>query len=208
MIIDEVQMVPELFRALIVVVDETWLKDKSHANGRYLLTGSANILALPKLSDLLVGRMTVLTLYPFSTAEATQGKGNGLDRLIDFDFTGINNRGLSIIDAIRLATFPEIADKNTKERSIRFDGYLTTILQRDVKLIAELEKISVHPTGLQRYSRTRRTHIKGIYRRGCSLPGKRGCPFWEKSLGGLILYTLAIKSQQVETRCGANRTII
>jgi predicted AAA+ superfamily ATPase len=149
LIIDEVQMVPELFRALKVVVDEMRLKDKSHANGRYLLTGSANILALPKLSDPLVGRMTVLTLYPFSTAEATQGKGNGLDRLIKFDFTDINDRGLSINDAIKLATFPEIADKNARDRSIWFDSYLTTILQRDVRLISELEKISVLPNLLR-----------------------------------------------------------
>lgn len=149
LIIDEVQMVPELFRALKVVVDELRLKDKTHANGRYLLTGSANILALPKLSDPLVGRMTVLTLYPFCTAEASQAKGNGLDRLINFDFIGIADRGLSITDAIKLATFPDIADKNAKERSIWFDGYLTTILQRDVRLIAELEKISVLPNLLR-----------------------------------------------------------
>jgi predicted AAA+ superfamily ATPase len=149
LIIDEVQMVPELFRALKVVVDELRLKDKTHANGRYLLTGSANILALPKLSDPLVGRMTVLTLYPFCTAEASQAKGNGLDRLINFDFIGIADRGLSITDAIKLATFPDIADKNAKERSIWFDGYLTTILQRDVRLIAELGKISVLPNLLR-----------------------------------------------------------
>jgi uncharacterized protein len=149
LIIDEVQMVPELFRALKVVVDELRLKDKTHANGRYLLTGSANILALPKLSDPLVGRMTVLTLYPFCTAEASQAKGNGLDRLINFDFIGIADRGLSISDAIKLATFPDIADKNAKERSIWFDGYLTTILQRDVRLIAELGKISVLPNLLR-----------------------------------------------------------
>jgi predicted AAA+ superfamily ATPase len=149
LIIDEVQMVPELFRALKVVVDELRLKDKPHANGRYLLTGSANILALPKLSDPLVGRMTVLTLYPFCTAEATLGKGDGLDRLFNFDFNNINDRGLSITEAMNLATFPEIADKNAKERSIWYDGYLTTILQRDVRLLADLEKISVLPNLLR-----------------------------------------------------------
>jgi predicted AAA+ superfamily ATPase len=142
-------MVPELFRALKLAVDEIRLKDKAHANGRYLLTGSANILALPKLSDPLVGRMSVLTLYPFSTAEAIQSKGDGLDRLMNFDFAGIDDQGLSITDAIRLATFPEIVNKNAKERSIWFDGYLTTILQRDVKLISELEKISVLPNLLR-----------------------------------------------------------
>jgi len=149
LIIDEVQLVPELFRALKVVVDELRLQDKEHANGRYLLTGSANILALPKLSDPLVGRMTVLTLYPFCTAEASQGKGNGLDKLFRFDFSNISDRGLRITDAIRLATFPEIADKNAVDRGIWFDGYLATILQRDVRLLAELEKISVLPNLLR-----------------------------------------------------------
>jgi predicted AAA+ superfamily ATPase len=149
LIIDEVQMVPELFRALKVVVDELRLSDKMHANGRYLLTGSANILALPKLSDPLVGRMSVLTLYPFCTAEASQGEGNGLNRLFNLDFTNLDDRGLTITDAMKLATFPEIADKNVKERGIWFDGYLATILQRDVKLLAELEKISVLPNLLR-----------------------------------------------------------
>jgi len=149
LIIDEVQMVPELFQALKVVVDEMRLKDKAHANGRYLLTGSSNILALPKLSGPLVGRMIVLTLYPFTTSEASQGKGNGLDRLIHFDFAGINDRGLDISSAIKLATFPEIAGKNASERSAWFDGYLTTMLRHDVKTLAELEKISVLPNLLR-----------------------------------------------------------
>jgi predicted AAA+ superfamily ATPase len=50
---------------------------------------------------------------------------------------------------MKLATFPEIADKNATERGIWFDGYLTTILQRDVRLLAELEKISVLPNLLR-----------------------------------------------------------
>jgi predicted AAA+ superfamily ATPase len=149
MVIDEVQMVPELFRALKVVVDELRLRDREYAYGKYLLTGSANILALPKLSDPLVGRMTVLTLYPFCTSEASNGSGGGLDRIFNMDFGNISDRGLGLLDAIKLATFPEIADKNKKAQSIWFDGYLTTILQRDVKMISELDKISVLPNLLQ-----------------------------------------------------------
>jgi predicted AAA+ superfamily ATPase len=93
--------------------------------------------------------MTVLTLYPFCTAEASQGKGDGLERLLNMDFAGITDRGLNITDAMNIATFPEIADKDAKERRIWFDGYLTTILQRDVRMIAELEKISVLPNLLR-----------------------------------------------------------
>jgi len=148
-IIDEVQMVPEVFRALKTIVDETRLNSKTKANGKYLLTGSANILALPKLSDPLVGRMSVLTLYPFSTAEASSGIGDGLDRIMNKDFAGISSRSLSITDAISIATFPEIAHKPQKARSIWFDGYITTMLQRDVKMLADLEKISVLPNLLR-----------------------------------------------------------
>lgn len=72
LIIDEVQIVLQLFRALKVVVDEGRLKNKEEANRQYLLTGSVNILALPKLSEPLVGRMNILTLYTFTTAEASQ----------------------------------------------------------------------------------------------------------------------------------------
>ncbi|MGV3764875.1 MAG: ATP-binding protein [Chitinophagaceae bacterium] len=149
MVIDEVQLVPELFRSLKVVVDELRLSDKAKANGKYLLTGSANILALPQLSDPLVGRMTVMTLYPFCAAEASHGKGDGLIRLLNMDFTGMSDRGLSTLDAIKMATFPKISDKDAKERRIWFDGYITTILQRDVRMIAELEKISLLPNLLR-----------------------------------------------------------
>ncbi len=78
LILDEVQMVPALFCVLKLLADETRQTDKVSANGRYLLTRSASIMALPKLSDALVGRMHVLTLYPLSVLEIAQGKGGFL----------------------------------------------------------------------------------------------------------------------------------
>lgn len=149
MIIDEVQMVPEIFRALKVVVDEQRLKEGPKANGRFLLTGSANILALPKLSDALVGRMSVMTLHPFCTAETINGKCTGLERILSLNFKRMSDRGLSITDAIGKSTFPELVLKTGKDRSIWFDGYLNTIMQRDVKMLSELEKISVLPNLLR-----------------------------------------------------------
>ena len=149
MIIDEVQLVPELFRTLKIVVDEQRLAEGSKANGRYLLTGSANILALPRLSDPLVGRMSVLTLYPFCTAETIKGKGNAIERMFKMDFKGMKDSGLSIIDAMKAGTFPEISGKQPREYRVWFDGYLATILQRDVRMLAELEKIAYLPTLLR-----------------------------------------------------------
>ena len=55
LIIDEVQLVPEIFRALKIVVDELRQEQGSKLKGRFLLTGSANIMALPMLSEPLGG---------------------------------------------------------------------------------------------------------------------------------------------------------
>ncbi|MBW0176666.1 ATP-binding protein [Sediminibacterium sp.] len=145
LIIDEVQLVPELFRTLKIVVDAARFEQQETANGKYLLTGSANILALPNLSDPLVGRMAILTLYPFSAAEATNNNAGQLEKIMQLDFQHITDRGLTLLDAMKRATFPEIASATEENRRTWFDGYITTILQRDVKQIAELEKSSLLP---------------------------------------------------------------
>jgi len=95
--IDEVQLAPPLFRALKIVVDEERTQEGSSANGKYLLTGSANILALPKLADPLVGRMAILTLYPFTAAEATHNISGGIERLLQLDFKNVTDRGFSLM---------------------------------------------------------------------------------------------------------------
>lgn len=148
-IIDEVQIVPELFRELKMAVDEIRLQDKANSNGRFLLTGSANIMALPKLSDPLVGRMSVKTLLPFSASEVFEGNGDFLESLFAKDFSKFKPTKHSLIDAIRYATFPEISGKPFGERVEWFDGYLTTILQRDVRMLSELEKIAQLPNMLR-----------------------------------------------------------
>jgi uncharacterized protein len=148
MIIDEVQIVPEIFRALKLVVDEIRLKDKKHSNGRFLLTGSANIMALPKLSDPLVGRMSVKTLYPFSGCEIVGGKGDFLQRLFAMEFESSTKKA-RLGEVITCATFPEISGVGVAERASWFDSYLTTILQRDVRLLSEIEKIAMLPNLLR-----------------------------------------------------------
>lgn len=144
-IIDEVQLAPELFRVLKLVVDEARQAKGMRANGQYLLTGSANIMALPNLSDSLVGRMAVLTLYPFTAAEATDNRLGGLKRILQLDFNDIQDRGLTLVQAMKRGTFPEITYADEPARHIWYDSYITTILQRDVRQIADLEKISLLP---------------------------------------------------------------
>lgn len=148
MIIDEVQIVPEIFRALKLVVDEIRLHDKQHSNGRFLLTGSANIMALPKLSDPLVGRMSVKTLYPFSACEILGSKGDFLNQLFAMEFESSAPK-VTIDEVIARATFPEISGVAINDRTEWFDSYITTILQRDVRLLSEIEKISLLPNLLR-----------------------------------------------------------
>jgi len=147
-IIDEVQMVPDLFRSLKLVVDELRLSEKASSNGRFLLTGSANIMALPKFSDPLVGRMSIKTLYPFSGSEVSGSKGGFLEALFAGEFASVAS-SLPLNDIIRAATFPEISGKRARVRSEWFEAYLMTILQRDVRFIAELEKIGLLPVMLR-----------------------------------------------------------
>lgn len=147
LIIDEVQLVPEIFRALKIVVDELRL-EYPKLKGRFLLTGSANIMSLPKLSDPLVGRMSVLTLYPLAASEALGCNGNFIERLFHKDFEADSAKH-KLADIIRLATYPEISGSEKPERTTWFDGYLTTILQRDVRALAEIEKLSTLPNLLR-----------------------------------------------------------
>ncbi len=152
LIIDEVQLVPEIFRALKMVVDDIRLEDKESSNGRFLLTGSANIMALPGLSDSLVGRMSVKTLYPFAGFEVMGGSGLFVEKIFDDDFASLKagkTDKVDINEVIAKATFPEVSGKHYKVRSEWFEDYLTTILQRDVRSLAEIEKISALPALLR-----------------------------------------------------------
>ncbi|MGH8428606.1 MAG: ATP-binding protein [Gammaproteobacteria bacterium] len=73
--LDEVQRAPALFAALKVAAD------RDRAPGRFLLTGSANVLLVPKLADSLAGRMAILRLHPLAQCELVLQKPDFLDRL-------------------------------------------------------------------------------------------------------------------------------
>jgi uncharacterized protein len=151
LIIDEVQMVPDLFRVLKMIVDQWRLDKKGEANGRFLLTGSANILALPALADALVGRMSIITLYPLSALEIAKGKGNFLKKLFAAEFSAQTHKhqDYDLIDVMQRATFPEITDQPDNHRRKWFEGYTMTILQRDLRQIANVEKLAILPNLLK-----------------------------------------------------------
>jgi len=71
--LDEVQRVPEILRALKVAVDA------NRQPGRFILTGSAHLLRLPRASESLAGRMEILRLHPFTESEKAETPGRFLE---------------------------------------------------------------------------------------------------------------------------------
>ena len=136
-IIDEVQLVPELFRYFKMAIDEKRLGGKNRA--LYLLTGSANIFALPSLADALVGRMSTLTLYPFSASEIRGTGINFLEKIRNKNLHPVKYPRVNPITIISDASFPEIALDRKKNRHLWFNDYITTILQRDVRTLADIK---------------------------------------------------------------------
>lgn len=142
-VIDEVQRAPELFLAIKAEVD------RNRKPGRFLLTGSANVMLLPKLSESLAGRMEILTLWPLSQGEI-EGVREGFidavfgDKLPSFSKTTENRT--QTIKRILLGGYPEVIGRAAlSRRKAWFGSYITTILQRDVRDLAHIEGLTVLP---------------------------------------------------------------
>jgi predicted AAA+ superfamily ATPase len=142
-VLDEVQRVPGLFLAIKAEVD------RDRRPGSYLLTGSANVLLLPRLSESLVGRMEVHTLWPLSQGEV-EGVREGF---VDAAFSGgVPPVSLEVEDPLRTfervlrGGFPEVVGRESPaRRRAWFDSYVTTILQRDVRDLANIERLAQMP---------------------------------------------------------------
>lgn len=139
LIIDEVQRVPHLFLAIKQLID------KNRQPGQFLLTGSANVFVLPKLSESLAGRMEIISLWPFSCDELIQKKSLFLDHLFTDQFSLLHDHGFSrqeLVEKMMRGGYPEIQKLSTEKRRIAwFNSYITTILQRDVTEISKIEGV-------------------------------------------------------------------
>ncbi|NLV96007.1 MAG: ATP-binding protein [Desulfovibrionales bacterium] len=141
-IIDEAQRASALMLAIKEDVDR-----ERHA-GRYLLTGSANILTLPGIVDSLAGRMEVLTLYPLSQGEIAGTHEDFIQALFQNDFpaTGAGKGSLSkeaLLEAMTLGGYPEVLSRSTaKRRAAWFDSYITTLVERDIRDFSNIQDIS------------------------------------------------------------------
>ena len=139
-IIDEVQRAPELLLAIKQSVDA------DGRPGRFLLTGSANLMALPRVADSLAGRMETLHLLPLAAAEVGGGKGDWLDAV----FAGAPplpqrlTTGAALEAAVLAGGYPEaIARTTPRWRAAWARQYVDALIQRDVREVAEIHKLDV-----------------------------------------------------------------
>ena len=139
-VVDEVQRAPELFVAIKVAVD------RDPRPGRFLLTGSANVLLLPRLADALVGRMEILTLWPLSEGERRRRREGFVDAAFGdgpLTFRPAADGHDDLIERLLTGGYPEPVLRGRREAW--FQGYLTTLLERDVRDLARIEQLSVLP---------------------------------------------------------------
>ena len=141
-IIDEIQRAPDLLLAIKKTVDE------DYRPGRFLLTGSANVLTLPRVADSLAGRMETLQMLPLSHAEIVGTRSTFLDRLFEGALEG-DKQAIVGDDLVQLALtggFPEAIARDTERRRQDWArSYLTSVLTRDLRDIAEIEKLTELP---------------------------------------------------------------
>lgn len=143
-IIDEMQRAPELASAIKASVDAR------REAGRFLLTGSASVLLLPKISDALVGRVEIHTLWPFTQGEILGRPERFIDDLFSRDYSPASRPGggdrNDLIDRIVLGGYPGVLQRRGHERRRAwFGSYITTLLQRDVRDISNIEGLTAVP---------------------------------------------------------------
>ena len=141
-VLDEVQRVPSLFTALKQEID------RRRVPGRFLLTGSSQVLLVPALSDSLAGRMEILRLYPLSQGEVYGGTPNFLDDLFrgEFDTTTTQRMGDELATRITDGGYPAALARSTSRRRANwYRNFIETQLQRDVRDMARISALDALP---------------------------------------------------------------
>jgi len=141
-ILDEVQRVPALFTSLKAAVD------RDRRAGRFILTGSANVLLIPKLADSLAGRMEILRLHPLAQAELTGQVPGFLTTLFEGRFQpGRGQRlGRDLAGKIAAGGYPSALSRTTSHRRMAwYRDYIDTLVQRDVRDLARISALEVLP---------------------------------------------------------------
>lgn len=141
-VIDEVQRSPGLLLAIKKSVDD------DRRPGRFLLTGSANLMALPTVADSLAGRMETLALFPLAQCEINAGPGKWIDAVFSSDIPAVSQAetGDVLIETVLSGGYPEaIMRPTTRRRNVWAKQYINALIQRDVRDIADVEKLDQLP---------------------------------------------------------------
>jgi hypothetical protein len=142
-VLDEVQRVPEIFTSLKAAVDAR------RAPGRFILTGSANVLLVPKLADSLAGRIEILRLHPLSQAELSGRPSGFLSRLFDSGFiVGVSamRQGRALAERVACGGFPAALARAThRRRMVWYRDYADTLIQRDIRDLARITALDALP---------------------------------------------------------------
>lgn len=141
-IIDEIQRAPDLLLAIKKSVDE------DYRPGRFLLTGSANVLTLPRVADSLAERMETIQMLPLARAEIEARAPTFLERLFEGKLQGHKDAivGDDLVQLVLRGGYPEAISRDGERRRQDWArSYLTSILTRDLRDIAEVEKLTELP---------------------------------------------------------------
>lgn len=141
-ILDEVQRVPELFSTIKLAVD------RNRQPGRFILTGSANVLLIPRMSDSLAGRMQIIRLHPLSRGEILGQRSTFIDCLFSETSMegGTGRLGGEVADIVSAGGYPAaLARPSGKRRANWYRDYVETIAQRDIRDLARIRGIEVLP---------------------------------------------------------------
>ncbi len=141
-ILDEIQRVPRLFLALKAAVD------RDRAPGRFLLTGSSNVLLLPTLADSLAGRIQILRLDPLAQIELEHRKPWFLHSLFDADFRAHRSERLGddLVARVVAGGYPAaLARRTAGRRAAWYRDYVETLVQRDVRELGRIAALDALP---------------------------------------------------------------
>lgn len=140
-VIDEIQRAPELLLAIKESVDS------DQRPGRFLLTGSANLMTLPRVSDSLAGRMEVVRLLPLAQSEMRNGSSNFLRDAFQNEAKGGEAIiGDDLMAAVLAGGYPEALGRRTlSRRQDWYEDYVEAIVHRDVRDVAHIEQIAQMP---------------------------------------------------------------
>jgi uncharacterized protein len=143
-IIDEVQRAPQLLLALKLVIDQ------DRRPGRFLLTGSANLMALPQIADSLAGRIALHTLLPLSQSEL-QGRPNDFLQRAKVQDWPLSQAGWAsppggTVAHVLAGGYPEMRQRPTAARRQAWaKAYIQTLIERDVRDIAQIDQLGQLP---------------------------------------------------------------